>query len=244
MRIRCFCRQLVIFLVVVATPFVTTNICGGSTRERASANELMRLVGRVQHTRTDALQPYPFFWLNETTRGLVRLQLDPCSSLTASGFQIATGDSVEICALKSPLSGETFLPVVLINHSRNGFTLVLRDEEDTPSGANSLPKILSGCLEILAPEICTAEVVFLEGNVTETNLGSGQQSLYFVLDGQYSVMAGPAWLWLEENFEIKIGDFLSVIAEVSLETEIDYVASRIRKEDGSTIALQDLYAGL
>lgn len=240
MRIQCFCRQLVIFLVVGATPLVTTNICGESTRERASADELTRLVGRVQYIVTDTLQPYPFFLL-KTTTGPVRILLDPCCSLMAGGYQIATGDSVEVCALRSLQSGETFLPVMIINHSRNSTTLVLGDEDGTPSYAKSSRKKLSGCLEILAPEICTAEVVFLEGNVTETDLVPGQQSLYFILNGQNRVVVGPAWLWPEEDFEITIGDFLSVIAEVSVKAEKEYVAVRIRKEDGSTLALQDQY---
>lgn len=232
-------HQTEFLILLFATLLVAESRPALSKGEVAKLGEIAHLKGRIECIESDAIHPYPFLLASKKAGEFSGTLLGSCCLLLSHGFQIETGDLVGVCALHSPRRYEEFLPLVIVDHSKNGDTLTLWELSSSIPYSVPAREELIRCIGALDPEICQPEVVFLEGNVTAINMTAGRERPHLILDDQYRLVVDPDSLGALEKFEICMGDFLSVISKVVSKTEKDYLALRIRKEDGSTVELQD-----
>jgi hypothetical protein len=189
-------------------------------------------------------QGCPSFTLTKADGRTATIITGPYYILMENNFAINVGDRMIVRAFPSFQFENTYVAVELKNLT-TGATLIPRDRDGRPRWNNGPGRLGHGrgC-GVRQPIGNPANIVSLDGAVDSVSIGIGQGHPSFTLalaDGRtVAVLAGPYYFLLENDFEINVGDRMSVRAFPSLRFADTYVAVELKNlMTGAVLTLRD-----
>ncbi|MBI3949990.1 MAG: hypothetical protein HY314_06000 [Acidobacteria bacterium] len=238
----------IVALIIGAVSFVATAQNPqnrGGNRPNATLTNIVSLEGVVESVNLRIGQGTPSFTLAKANGSKVTVITGPYYILLENNFAINVGDQMVVRAFPS-LFENTYVAVELKNLT-TGAALTLRDENGFPlwtrGGGPGGPGRGHYC-GANWPIANPADIVSLEGAVGSVNMGIGQGFPSFTLTqaggNTVTVITGPYYILLENDFEINVGDQMAVRAFPSLRLENTYVAIELKNlSTGAVLSLRD-----
>jgi hypothetical protein len=204
---------------------------------------IVTLTGTVESVNMGIRQKYPSFILAQDNGSKTTVLTGPYYILLENKFAIDIGNRMEVQAFPSLQFANSYVAVTLHNVT-NDTTLTLRDENGLPvwtrGGGPAGKAGRARCFLNQPPYFDPSAIASFKGEVGSVSMGIGQGYPSFTLtnkvDGRVvTIITGPYYLLVENDFEISTGDNMSVTAFPSLRFKDTYVAVELKNDDTSAV---------
>jgi hypothetical protein len=215
---------------------------GGDQQNGGPAN-IITLEGVVVTVDMVCGDHYPSFTIAKSDGTKVVVMTGPYRYLVENSFSITIGDSVVVEAIVSLWHDGAYVAIEISNVT-TGAVILLRDEDAKPLWTSDGAGGKGDCDGWIPPSLGPSDIIWLEGVVIEVKMACGEEFPSFDLalgDGSIvTIKTGPYYILLENGFEIRTGDRMSVKAFRSMWYESTYVAVELMNlTTGETLVLRD-----